>query len=119
MTMDYRKDLPVEVGKRVRQLRKRKGMSMANLAEAADLSVQYLSEIEHGKKSMTMGKLLSVAESLGVSTDRLLRGDRGGDHTREELGRMVEDLSPLDREAALYILGKVVELLKAAGPEQD
>ena len=32
---------------------------------------------------------------------------------------MVEDLSPLDREAALYILGKVVELLKAAGPEQD
>ena len=41
--MDYRKDLPVEVGKRVRQLRKRKGMSMANLAEAAFSISQKLS----------------------------------------------------------------------------
>ena len=117
--MEERKKLQEEVGKRVRQLRKRRGMTMAALAEAADISVQYVSEIEHGKKSMTMGRLLRVARALGVSTDRLLLGEGGGDHTMEDLTLLLESMSPLDRDLALHTLRQLVALLESFGPERD
>lgn len=44
----------VEVGQRICSLRKSYGYTQERLAEMADISVQFLIQIEHGRKTMKM-----------------------------------------------------------------
>lgn len=56
----------IDVGKRLRSIRTRSGLSMRALAEASNLSVNTLSLIEYGKTSPSVSTLQRVAEALGV-----------------------------------------------------
>ena len=113
--------LLAEVGKRVRKLRLERGLTMAKLAEAADLSNQYLSEIERGQKSMTVLKLRSLALALNVSADYLIFGRQGGADTpegaAEEMIQLMEEIPPLEREIALRTMETLVPMFRAMEPE--
>lgn len=104
--------LQVEVGRRIRTLRLARGWTMSRLAEETDMSVQYVSEIEHGKKSMTISKLYSMAQALEVSVDRLIseQGKRRG--AGEEVVQLLEEMTPLDRELATHMLETTITLLR-------
>lgn len=111
--MIERDALQEEVGRRIRALRLSRGWTMSQLAEATDMSVQYVSEIEHGKKSMTISKLYSMAQALEVSVDRLIseQGKRRG--ASEEVIQLLEEMTPLDRELAAHMLEITASLLRA------
>ncbi len=51
----------------IKILRKYRGMTQAELAEAADISRPYLTEIETGKKDGSIRAMRSLADALGVS----------------------------------------------------
>ena len=74
MKENYQIDL-VELGARVKQSRIDRNMSHVELAEAANLCVPYVSDIERGKKCFSVDKLVRIAQVLQVSTDWLLRLD--------------------------------------------
>src|SRR5580704_10150629 len=63
-----------EIAKRIRMLRKSRGVSLHHLAERAGISAGYLSEVERGLSEISGQKLARVAEHLSVSTDYLLSG---------------------------------------------
>jgi len=65
----------VEFGKRVRDLRKKQGMTQESLAEDLNASVEHLSRIEHGKDGVSIDLILEIANRFEVSTDYLLTGD--------------------------------------------
>ena len=67
MTLDYGK-----LGKRVRERRERGSMSQARLAEAAELSIQHISNIENAKTKVSLEKLVDIANILGCSMDELI-----------------------------------------------
>jgi len=58
-------------GDNVRTLRVNQGRSQEALAEAAHLSQQYLSEVEHGKRSIGIDAVGQLADALGVSLAQL------------------------------------------------
>ncbi len=58
-------------GLKVKQLRMEKQLSFADLAKASGMSVSYLNEIEKGKKYPKEGKLIVLAEALGIAADDL------------------------------------------------
>lgn len=62
------------VGERVREIRERRGMTQDKLAEAADISKSFLSEIENDKSNVGAQILLRIANALGASVDYLLQG---------------------------------------------
>jgi transcriptional regulator with XRE-family HTH domain len=64
-----------EVGRRIAEVREERGLTQRQLAEKAGISVAFLSEIENGKRNLSSGKLLRIADELSVSTDYLLRGE--------------------------------------------
>lgn len=64
-----------EVGKRVMERRKRLGLTQETLAEMSDLTTQFVSYAESGKRAMRPENLMKIAAALGVSTDYLLTGD--------------------------------------------
>lgn len=59
------------VGRRVRELRERQGMSPATLAQRAGIPRQYVYDLETGARC-SIANVVGVAGVLGVSTDYLL-----------------------------------------------
>lgn len=60
-----------ELGKRINEIRKIKGMTQEILAERADLTVSYISKIETGKKNPTIAVIEKIAHAMGVDTYQL------------------------------------------------
>lgn len=67
-------DVPPDLGKRIADLREQRGWTQKQLADRAGLSVTFLSEVENGKRNLSSGKLLRIADELGASLDYLQRG---------------------------------------------
>jgi DNA-binding XRE family transcriptional regulator len=55
----------------VRVWREYRRLSARDLAEKAGLSAAYLSEIENGKKTGSIGRLRAIAAALGLTVDDL------------------------------------------------
>lgn len=64
-----------EIGNRITELRKRLGWTQEELAEKADLTPQFVSYAESGKRAMRPENLLKLSKALNVSADYLLTGD--------------------------------------------
>jgi transcriptional regulator with XRE-family HTH domain len=65
----------VALGKRLAEIRERRGLKQKDLAERAGLSISFISEIENGHRNVSSEKLLRLANALGASIDYLLRGE--------------------------------------------
>ncbi len=66
----------VRFGEKLRTLRNRRGLTLAQLAERLGYKAHgHLSEIESGKKLPTAGLVLKVSRLFDVSTDVLLKDE--------------------------------------------
>ncbi|OYU41502.1 MAG: Cro/Cl family transcriptional regulator [Pseudorhodobacter sp. PARRP1] len=63
------------LGERMRGLRKRRGLTLAQLAEAAGLSIGYISQLERNLASPSIPALVSIAKGLGVTVQWFFAGD--------------------------------------------
>lgn len=59
------------IGKRIKAIRRRAGLTLNELAEATGLNKGYLSRIESGEKSPSIASLLKLSSSLKVPTSQL------------------------------------------------
>lgn len=70
-------------GRRLRELRKARGLTQEALAEAADLSGNYISDLELGLKVPSLTILVRLSQALQVATPDLL-----ADFTREAVRKI-------------------------------
>ena len=93
------------VGNRMLAIRKRMGMTQAEVAEAAGLCDRTYAEIERGTVNMRLETLLRICHALRITPDEILTDDCGSLRSRkEELLERLEKCSLKDQEAALTIL---------------
>ena len=59
------------IGKRISQKRRELGMTQEELSVIADVSAQYISHIENGKKKVSLKVLAAICEGMKVSMDEL------------------------------------------------
>lgn len=64
-------NLKVRFGKQVRYLRLRRQLTQEQLAEAAGISVDFLSLIERGRNAPSFASIQKLAEALGVPVKAL------------------------------------------------
>ena len=67
MEVDY-----VKLGRRVRHYREKAGLSQIQLAEKANVSRPYVSQIENGVFNTSLETIISVANALQISIEDLL-----------------------------------------------
>jgi predicted transcriptional regulator/DNA-binding Xre family transcriptional regulator len=60
------------IGRRIRQLRAERGMTLEELSGAIGRAPSQLSVIENGKRELKLGELQKLSRALGVTTDALL-----------------------------------------------
>ena len=56
----------MRMGKRIRDLRKKKNMSLKELAQRTDLSIGYLSQIERNLLTPSLGSLVKISQALKI-----------------------------------------------------
>ena len=64
-----------EIGQRIIERRKKLGLTQETLAEKGDVTTQFVSYAESGKRAMRPENLLKISSALAVSADYLLTGE--------------------------------------------
>lgn len=64
----------IEIGDRIKNLRKSKGITATFVAQNIGVTSAVLSEIERNKNKPTIDKVVALSDFFGVTTDYLLKG---------------------------------------------
>ncbi len=102
------RDFNAEVGARIRALRAEKKMTREALTEEADISVQFLSDIEFGKKGMSALTLKKICRALSVSADYIIFGQNNSRNTCE-IQELLEGLDSVQLKAVEEILEIIIK----------
>ena len=99
----------MKIGSRVKQARLAKHLTQMQLAEAAGISVCFLSNIENGRQSMNLRALIAISDALNVSADWLIKDiPHSASRIAEEIENELVSCTPKEREAIL----ELVQLMK-------
>lgn len=99
-------------GPRIRQRRIEIGLTQQTLAQLADISVGFVSEIEKGKRNPSGRVLLRIASALRTTTDWVLRGVEPERGVASQHVLIPPELSEAARQAGLSYTA-TVSVLKA------
>ena len=104
------------VGARIREIRVSKGMTQADLAEKAHLSLPAVSDIENARSKMWLITFARIAEALQVSADDILRLNTPASAASYpvEFAEILEGCTSAEIESLL----KIVKQVKATFQEQ-
>ena len=84
----------VEIGKRIQGRRKQMGLTQEQLADKMDVSIQMVSNLERGNKSIRIENLIKLSEILNISTDYILTGKE----TAEDMQALTEQMASLSQK---------------------
>lgn len=109
-----------KIGKRIQSSRKKRGMSQAELAEKVEISIYHMSSIETGTRGPSLHVLISIAHSLGATTDYLLMGHRVGRRTPyvKEVAAIFDGCSEYERAVLKNILIAVSDIIRENEPQR-
>ena len=66
---------PSQLAEIVRRERKRQKVSQIRLSQLADVGVRFVRDLEDGKKTVQLNKVLAVLETLGIAIELSTAGD--------------------------------------------
>ena len=93
------------IGNKLLSIRKRMGMTQAEVAEAADISDRAYAEIERGSVNMRIETILRICKVLHITPDELFTKDTPSLLSQqEELWIRLNACNPKDKETALQLL---------------
>ncbi|MFC5322871.1 helix-turn-helix domain-containing protein [Bradyrhizobium oligotrophicum] len=103
--------MDVAVGRRIRDLRRNRQLSLETVAARTALSIGFLSQIERGLSSPSLRVLIALADVLGVSIAALFGASPGGDAASDAVVTRGQQRP----ELKLWRTGVSKQLLSAAG----
>ena len=95
-----------DIGKRIRELRTRQGMTQHTLSLLADVDRKQISQLENGKSLLHVYGFKRVADVLGVTVDYLISGSDGVSMTDKIISSLAYD-------ARMQVMEGVAMILKA------
>lgn len=102
------------LGKRIKEIRGQRMLSQEELAELADVTAQYISYIETGRKKVSLQVLVNIADGLSVSVDNLLMGNQKMEIPlyMMELTSLMENCNQYERRIVYEQIISLVKTLK-------
>lgn len=80
------------MGNRIRKIREARKMTREILAEKIDVSVNFISDIEYGKKCPSIRTFYFLCQALGITADYLLTGNAHASEFNEEASEIREEI---------------------------
>jgi transcriptional regulator with XRE-family HTH domain len=116
----------LDLGRKVRELRESRGLSLKALAEKAQVSESFVSQVERGVANPSVASLRRLAQALDASVGALFQGPETASRVvrRSERGRLVhpsrrwEDFLITPRDARrLQVILSLIEPGEGSGDE--
>lgn len=101
-----------ETGRRIRDFRVRNHMTQAQFAESLDVSTNFISEIETGKKRISQDTLCRLCEQYDLSADYLLFGKPSSAYLHYTLSEFLSSLSEKDIPVVIEYLEATLKIKK-------
>ena len=97
------------IGSRLKQARKKAGITQQELAEKANLSVAFISRIERGSSQINLKRLSEFCKILGVSEGSILNGvsDSSNDFLYVEFDYILKKCSP-EKQKLIYSIAELI-----------
>ena len=104
MNIDY-----ALIGERIRNERKKKGLTQEQLSEKIDLTTVYLSRIERGTVRVNLKRLAQLANVLEVPIELLISGTTVDSkiYLDKELYNILSSCTP-EKQRLIYNIAKIV-----------
>ena len=100
------------IGNKLLAIRKRMGLTQAELAEAAGLSDRTYADIERGTVNMRIETVLRICDALHITPDEVLTENNAAPTIRQnELMSRLNACNPKDKETALRLLSVYLQSL--------
>ncbi len=102
----------LEIGKRIRAVRQKRGITQEKLAEIANAGTTHISHIETGNTIPSMKMFIAIVNALDISADELLCEDlKKSKYVYEnEIAELTEDCS----ENEIRVITEAVKSIKSA-----
>ena len=106
------------IGKNIRKYRLMRKLRQEDLAEKADLSINYVGAIERGEKTPSLESLISIINALGVSADMILADvlDNGYLVKDSLLAQKLDKLPAEDRSQIYDVIDTMIKHSKQVKP---
>lgn len=75
-------DVSRQIGKKIRELRKKEGMTQEELADRADVHYTFIGAVERGETNLSLKTFLRVAEALETPVEFFLQSAEGENKSR-------------------------------------
>ena len=110
--MDYKR-----LGERIREERRKLGLTQAQLAEAVDISDTYMGSIERGERSLTLDTLVRLVNRLGVTVDYLLADSvpDSDSNIMEQFKQIIDGQSMERKQMAVNVLRTIFAYFNQEG----
>lgn len=102
-----------QLGKRVRELRKSRRLTQAQLADKAKLHAKFMSDVEVGTRDVRLSTLSKLARGLGVTLHELFRTNPE-DEMLGEIERLLRGRDEVVRAHLLRWVKEALQLIEAA-----
>ena len=86
-------DLLKILGANIKQQRQRLEWSQEKLAEKINISITFLSDVENGKKCVSLTTLLKLSNAFDIEAYELLTPEFSQDIGKKLLGRYIRDIN--------------------------
>lgn len=101
-----------EIGFRIRSMREQQKLSREKLAEKANISTQFLADIECGNKGMTVSTLKKICNALCVTSDNIVFGIHNENKNNFACTEMLSSL-PCEKQTEVEdIFQRIIRLIK-------
>ena len=93
------------IANNIKREREKQGISQAKLAEKADLSTQYVSQIETAKKMISISSAGRIADALNIPIELIIgNGAMVSSTANSEIDMIFADCSEFERQVMLEVL---------------
>ena len=102
----------IEIGRRIRNFRINNNLTQAQFAESLNVSTNFISEIETGKKNISQDTLCRICEYYHLSADYLLFGKSTPYPSQYTLSEFLSSLSLEDIPTVIDYLEATMKIKK-------
>ncbi len=99
------------IGKRLKEARKKKGLTQEQLVEKMGVSIAYLSKVETGKIHINLERLSQICGLLEISEGEILNGvaNYSEKYLQDEFYELLRNCSPKKQKLAYRILQVILQ----------
>ena len=94
----------IDIGNKLYAIRKQKGLTQAQVAEAAGLSDRTYADIERGSVNMRIESVLKICEALGITPNDIFVEDQEAEEMNASILERLDHLASKERKTAIQLL---------------